>query len=1208
MEKIIKHLGSLTLGLFLSTASVQAHDHAEHNSLNTGISFIENKGQWVPEAKFKAEIPEGSLFLTSQGFVYNYISFKDLNRIHSMICGPDAIEGKEVSEEKVNGHAYKVNFIGSNQRSNFQTSDKHSTYSNYYIGNDSRNWASNVGHFGTVIQKDVYDGVDLKVYSNSNSSLKYDFIVAPNSDPRLIKLAYEGVKVVLTPDGNLRVKTSVNEIIEQAPYSYQIINGKEKKVESKYVLTNNVLSFEFPNGYDQTKPLVIDPNLIFATYSGSTGSTAKWANATTYDDQGNTYAGGLAGGTDWPVTIGAYQTTYAGSHSGVINKYSSDGTALLFSTYFGGTVTGSGRPMNNCMRVDAAGNLFVAGTVSTTTMPVTTGAYQSTLGGGADIFVAKFNSTGTALLASTYLGGSGIEGSVAGTTAIYTGNGHQANPITPVDIAFDATGNVWIAGNSGSTNFPVTANAYQSTNNGIHDAVLTKMNSDLTSIIYSTYLGGNGWDGGLGIEYNANNNTVGLVGYTASTNFPTTSGVYHPTSMGGIDGYAVLMNNANYQVAASTYLGTASTDFSYRLAFDCGNNFFVAGRTQGAYPVTNTVAQGLVPNGYVFIDKLNPNLSASIASTRTGAANASILPTAMMVDLCGNILVATLTNNAHQSGMPLTADAFQTAPRGFYFAGFEPNFTDLAFGSYYGSSGSSDHHHPGIASRIDPKGIIYQSLCYLGSNGTWQMAPANVYAPNKLNGSNNDIVTFKFDFEVLGLDADAESGYAGYGNIPHAVRGCKSAFINYTRNGDTTVPMVLRFNILSGGAYATNGVDYEYVADSLVFGVNERTKGVEIKPLLVPNMPTGPKMVVIESLNPCGCNGGTGDPIRRDTVYILDSIRVDISEPLPAYCPGTQITITADVDPELDFSWTPADVNNGSLTINPILLTTRDYTITAYQPGAPATCPPATRTFHAYVEQYPIIQLSSDTTVCVVDSIALPVVVSPDSVNYLFNWSPATGLRAADLQTNFFSMPVGSYTYTVTATTPLANCSATHNVTIHVRPPFQFTNVTPPSGTIVNYLDEVQLNAEGALLYNWMPSHLFMDPTMQNPTTLPITEPGTYYVSGVDHYGCRDTAAIFLDVKYPYDPIMPNAFTPNGDGKNDIFSIPNGKYQKILKFEVYDRWGQQVFNTVDPNKGWDGTNMNNGSPCNQGTYMYVIAIELPNKEIKTYKGDVTLMR
>lgn len=1211
MKKIVQ----LGLGLIVSWSATfivqqaSAHSHDIASKVAPQISFIENKGQWNQEARYKANIPGGAVFLTDKGFVYTYYKASDLERIHNLTCKNGNYEDVDVDNEVINMHAYRVNFVGANKSIAYAPSQKRTTYHNYYIGNNPSEWASNVGLFGGVTQRNVFDGIDMKVYSSSDGKgLKYDFIVAPNADVSQIKLSFQGVKPQLLANGDLRIKTSVNEIIEQAPYTYQEIAGKRIEVKSRYVLKDGVLSFEFPEGYQKNHKLIVDPNLIFATYSGGNSGT-NYANSAAFDDDGNTYAGGLAYGAGWPVTTGAYQVTYAASFAGCINKYSTDGVDLLYSTFFGGNASGTGKPMPNAMRTDALGNLYVTGSVSTASMPVTPGAYQPTMNGSSDIFIAKFNPTGTTLLASTFLGGSGIESSLRGNTTVYAGNTDQGNPVNPVEIAFDQDGNVWVTSNSGSLNYPVTANAIQATNAGSHDAVISKLDANLTTLIYSSYIGGSGWDGGIGIEYNANNNTVGVVGYTASANFPTTSGAYHTTAPGGIDGFALLINNASYQLIASTYLGTSAADFAMRLAFDCGNNFFVAGRTQGNYPVTNTTAEGLVPTGYVFIDKLSPDLSTSIASTRTGANNTSIVPSAMMVDLCGNILVATITNNSHQIGMPVTPDAFQTASRGFYFAGFEPNFAGLAFGSYYGSSANSDHYHPGVA-RIDPKGIIYQTVCYAGSNGTWVTSPPNVYAPNKLNGSTNDIVTFKFDFEVLGLDATSESGYAGYGSIPHAVRGCKSAYIHYSRNGDTTVPMVLRFNILSGTTpdMAVNGVDYQFVADSLVFNAYERTKALEIKPLLVPNMPTGSKMVVIESLNPCGCNGGSGEPIRRDTVYIHDSIRAEIEEPLPAYCPGTQISITAQVDPGLDYEWSPAEFNNGSLTINPILHTSRTFSIKVTQQGAPPTCPPVIKEFHALVEQFPVIGMSADTTVCILDSISIPVVVSPDSVNYLYNWSPSTGLRANNLQTNFFKMPPGTYNYLVTVTTPLANCTSTHNITINVRPPFKLYNLQPEYGATVDYLSEVNMSAEGAEIYKWSPVELFVDPTLQNPTTLPLKESGYFYVTGIDQYGCKDTAEIFVNVRYPYEPIMPNAFSPNKDGRNDIFRIPNGEYQKIHRFEVYNRWGKRVFSTTDPNIGWDGTDENNGKDCDQGVYVYIITIELPNKEIRTYKGDVTLIR
>ncbi len=1197
----MKRILSLSLSALIAFSSLEsfAHDHekaggdqSKFKIGNTGyvpppVAFVENKGQWDDGSKYRVNIPNGLMRLTASGFIYNFRDAKDLEKANEVL----EATGENI---KVKGHTYKVNFIGANKNSRFTGENKKNNYNNYFIGNDKSKWASNVGNYGSITQQNVYTGIDLKVYSG-DKTIKYDFIVRKGANPNVIQMTFDGVVPTLQKDGALKIVTSVNEVIEEAPYTYQLINGKEVAVNSKYKFEQGILSFEFPQGYNNQYDLIIDPNLIFATYSGGGGGGLNYyyAHSTAFDNDGNTYAAALATDQMWPTTPGAFMSNFTSGYIAAINKYSVTGSTLIYSTYFGAQ---AGATEPNTLRCTDAGELIMAGSINNSTLPVTTGAFQTTLSGGSDIYVVKFNTTGTALIGSTFIGGAGIEASIMGGTTAQAGLGGAGG--NPVDVAVDNMGNIWVSSNSGSSDFPVTANAFQSTNGGGHDAVLVKMNPNLTNIIYGTYYGGAAWDGSVGIEYNSNNNTIGMVGRTNSSNFPTSPGSYLPTAPGGIDGYAVLFNNATYQRVAATYLGTTATDFAFKLAFDCGDNFFVAGTTSGTYPVTNTVAEGLVANGGVFIQKLNPTLSSSVASTRTGGT--SVIPTAMMVDICGNILVATIGS---QSGMPLTPDAFMSTNQAFYFAAFEANFTGLAFGSYYGYSG--EHFHTGI-SRMDPNGIVYQSVC--ATTTTFPTTPGS-YSPIKQNGSANDLITFKFDFEVVSLDADKESGYAGYGTIPHAVRGCKSAFIHYSRNGDTTIPMVLRFNILPGSAnIATNGVDYQYLYDTLYFAPYEKTKSIEIKPLLVPNMPTGDKMVIIESMNPCGCDGGLSNVIRRDTVYIKDSIRVGIEQPLPAYCPGTQISITADVDAGLDFSWFPAEFNNGSLTIHPTLLTTRSYTITAYQQGAPATCPPSKRTFTALVEQYPQIHMSTDTTVCIVDTIAVPVVVGPDSVNYLYNWSPGTGLRATNLQTNYFKMPPGVYNYLITVSTPIANCQSTHNLTINVRPPFELTNVTPESGTEVDYLKNVGMSAQGALLYSWMPVDKFVDPTLQNPTTLPIEEPGSYFVTGIDQYGCRDTAEIFLNVRFPYDPVMPNAFTPNGDGKNDVFLIPNGKFQKIHKFEVYNRWGKRVFNTNNPLNGWNGTDQDNKKDCEQGVYMYVITLELPNKEIKTYKGDVSLIR
>src|SRR5690606_35561463 len=157
--------------------------------------------------------------------------------------------------------------------------------------------------------------------------------------------------------------------------------------------------------------------------------------------------------------------------------------------------------------------------VTSNTLPVTAGADQTTSGGGNDIFITKFNTTGTALVASTYLGGNGNEGSiVSGTTYSGTIYGYASEAVNSSEVAFDAQGNIWVTSNSASSNYPVTANAFQSTFGGNYDVVLTKLNPTLTPVIYSTFVGGNAWDGGIGMEYNNNTNEIVVTGYTASSN------------------------------------------------------------------------------------------------------------------------------------------------------------------------------------------------------------------------------------------------------------------------------------------------------------------------------------------------------------------------------------------------------------------------------------------------------------------------------------------------------------------------------------------------------------------------------------------------------------------------------------------------------------------------------------------------------------------
>jgi gliding motility-associated-like protein len=473
MEKCIYQNALSTLFVVCISLSSFAKGNTKHpatgerqiNTKKVGLDFIENKGQWASEARFKAEVPDGALFVTDKGFVYNYASHEDMAQFDEHHAHDPAHNGKIGTDGIVHMHAYKVNFQGANAGIKYVTEEKQQTYFNYFIGKDKSKWAGNVGLFRKITQQEVYNGVDVKIYSKG-VSMKYDFIVKPNADASQIKLSFQDVSPVLRPDGSLFIKSSVNEVTELAPYTYQMIDGKERAVKSNYKLANGVVSFEFPEGYDKTQALVIDPVLVFATYSGGTGNgNGYYAYSTTYDDLGNMYASSGAYHFGWPTTGGAYQSQFNGTpNSGAsrevgINKYNSTGSTLIYSTYYGG----AGNEFPHALKVNNAGELVLTGSTNSADLPVTTGCYDNSLGGSSDMFVAHFNATGTNLIGATYVGGSNTEPtafSFNGTNSITDNN---AGYSSPMELTFDNTGNIWLVGNTNSNDIIIEANNSQNT-------------------------------------------------------------------------------------------------------------------------------------------------------------------------------------------------------------------------------------------------------------------------------------------------------------------------------------------------------------------------------------------------------------------------------------------------------------------------------------------------------------------------------------------------------------------------------------------------------------------------------------------------------------------------------------------------------------------------------------------------------------------------
>jgi gliding motility-associated-like protein len=458
-----------------------------------------------------------------------------------------------------------------------------------------------------------------------------------------------------------------------------------------------------------------------------------------------------------------------------------------------------------------------------------------------------------------------------------------------------------------------------------------------------------------------------------------------------------------------------------------------------------------------------------------------------------------------------------------------------------------------------------------------------------------------------GIQLTPESTAGANTPTPHCIRGCRSGHIEVARNAPRPTPLTVRY-LLEGTA--VNGTDYQWIPDSVVIPANQTNATITIKPLLV-QYASGPKEVIIKVLSPYNC-GTTGLPMVIDTasIWIYDSLFASIPTPPITVCPRTEIAITADIDPTLNFSWSPAalipDPLPLGLTIHPKPVVPTNYTVTVTQPNAPSTCQPVSRTYHANVEPIPQIKLPShDTTICLADSIDLQIHAEPLGLAYTYNWSPASNLRTDYEGNNRFYGDVGDYKYVITATTPVAGCINKDSMYIHVVPPFEFESVTPKDTTI-KYGDRIRLSSESEALYwIWDPITFLDDPLARQPWASPLKDMN-YELVGINKYGCRDTAEVHIKVVYDPKTGMPNAFSPNGDGMNDVFRIGNIQYEKMTQFRVFNRYGQVVYDGVDPAKGWDGTFNNKPAPAD--VYYYHVKLTLPGGKQVEYKGDVTLLR
>ncbi|MFN8397865.1 MAG: PKD domain-containing protein [Bacteroidia bacterium] len=758
---------SFLLSLSIPSFATQHPKPAVAPDLPTIVKFVENKGQWASQIRFEAGIPGGKVFFEQDRLTYNLAALAGLHDWY-FHCPTN----RDLTPIQYSGHAFQLTFPGANAQPRISAQAPYEETRNYFLGNDPQYWAGGVKIYAEVHYQDLYPGVEAVFYGQKDA-LKYDLILQPGASTDKIRLNYLGLKGIhLGTDGDLIFPTSIGEFREMRPFAYQEVDGERVGVPCEFVINGSEVSFRFPQGYDESKVLVIDPTWVFGTYSGSTAD--NFGYTATFDTAGNLYGGGIAFDIGYPTTVGAYQTTYAGGggppFGGLgfdmsITKFNATGTAIIWSTYIGGSL--NEQPQS--MIANDAGELVIYGRTWSNNFPITPGAIQPIFGGTSDIVVVKLNSTGSALIGSTFMGGSADDG--LNITTNYgpgiQGLYHNYGDDSRGEVMLDSNGNIFVASCSQSPNFPTSPGCLQSANAGLQDAVVFKLNPTLTTTIWSTYLGGSGNDAGYSVKIDAGG-TPYVTGGTESPNFPTTNGTVSPGYNGAIDGYIVHFNAAGTALIAGTYIGTNDYDQSHFLEIDDAGDIYIVGQTLGPFPVSPGVYSN--PNGAQFVAKFNPTLTTRIYSTvfGNGGTVVDISPTAFLVDRCGFIYVAGWggadnlnfsipTTNGYTTGLPTTPAAFQTTTDGsdFYIVIFTPGVLALEYATFYGGAISAEHVDGGT-SRFDRNLRIYEAICAgCGSNSDLPTTAGCVSSTN--NSFNCNLGVFKFQFDPQDIRADFQA-------------------------------------------------------------------------------------------------------------------------------------------------------------------------------------------------------------------------------------------------------------------------------------------------------------------------------------------------------------------------------------------------------------------------------------------------------------------
>jgi len=1196
--------------LVFSILGVRVSAQTEASSLE----FIENKGQWDSRALLKADVGTGSLFFHKKGIkvvLHDPREIAEMAASHagqfSQDSGASAGARRNMSgRPMIRTHAYSVDFLDMNENVEIVPDKPLDTYNNYFIGNDSTRWAKKCRIFQGITYKNIYPGIDLRYYTD-NGKLKYDLIVHPGANPDRIALRYEGLNGLTVSNNRLTLKTSVGDVKEMEPYSYQAGDHGREPVDVKYRVRDNVVRFQVSR-FHNDRVLVIDPTLVFSTFTGSQAS--NWGFTATPGPDGSFYAGGIVFGDGFPVSNGAYEAHFRGGENDVgIMKFSTNGRNRLFATYIGGGSV----ECPHSMYCDPQGNVVVMGRTYSEDFPI-----LNVFGtpGGCDMFVVKLSSNGTTLLGAARIGGSEYDavnqedqlnregGAKEKANGLIKNYGDDSRS----EVILDAGNNVYIASCSRSkSDFPIK-NAFQPTfGGGKQDGVIVKLSPNLDNIIFASFLGGNGDDACFVLKLNPATGDIYVAGATTSANMPgNKAGVLQPGFNGGIcDGFISIISNDGSTLKKTTFLGTSGFDAIYGIEFDKFGFPYVMGSTTGSWVTTPNV--GFInPGAKQFVGKLKPDLSAYVYSTTFGSAanNPNISPVAFLVDRCENVYVTGwggwlyATSDPYglsgTAGMPVSGNALKkiTDNRDFYFIVIQKNASALLYATFYGQNDgpeSISEHVDGGTSRYDRNGTIYQAIC--ANCGAHSVTPfpttPGVWGPrNGTGGVGCNLAAVKIAFNFAGVSADPRSIINGHidssGCVPlpvlftDTVHNAKQYIWNFGDNtGDTllTAPQIWHtYN--NTGTYRVRLIAIDSnscnVADTAYLTIRVRTDRAVLDFDIT-------KLAPCQSLNYQFDNTSTPPPGKP---FLPGAFTWDLGD-------GTRINPAPN-------SITHSYASTGTYMVKLIL---NDTSYCNY----PDSLTDTLRVSPLVKAQFEISDGCAPYTVTINNT-------SLAGQQFIWDFGDNTPISNDVNPTHTFT-DTGTYVIHLKAIDP-GTCNVTDSTTrtihVHLKPvsAFTYTPVQPDYNTPTTFIN----GSQDATHYIW---YFGDNDSLAVNTTDPFKHQyqytGTFNVElvAINEFGCADTS--YQEVQSLINPQLdvPNAFTPGRFGENSVIKV-KGFGIMAMNWKIYNRYGQVVFQSNTPSVGWDGTF--NGIAQPMDVYAYTLEATFEDGKKTTRKGDITLIR